>query len=455
MAIVRISDALWMKARAHLTARAERFGFFFAETAETTAGPLFLVRRFVPVADAKVSHQKGGYEIDLDTLLAIVNEAARSKQALVEAHSHGGSMPRFSTYVDRPGLEEFVPYVLESLPGRPYAATVWGDDSVYGEFFDASGARGPLRSVLVTGRQIRQLISRDDDDAPTPARFDRQLLWFRAAGQRMLGRLQIGVVGCGGTGSHVVQQLAYLGVRDFVLVEFDPVDDTNLNRVVTAAAADAETPKGILARRLIRAVASDARVRLISQPLQSEAAIDALKTVDLLIGCVDNDGARLVLNELSLAYEVPYLDIATGIDPPDGTAIEHIGGRLVVVHPDAPCLHCHDELDLAEARYYNAAPDQRAVARARGYAPVKAPSVVSLNALLAAALVNELAVWVSGIRELALFTDFELFDPTRSAAGQWLTPRTGLRRKSGCIECALRGTRDGAALERYWQKAST
>src|SRR5205823_1913227 len=113
-------------------------------------------------------------------------------------------------------------------------------------------------------------------------------------GQRELGRIRAGVVGVGGTGSHVVQQLTFLGVRDFVIVEHDVADRTGMNRLVTAAAADVDTPKGILARRAILAIAPEASVEWVEDPLPTREAMDALKGVDVLFGCVDNDGARLV-----------------------------------------------------------------------------------------------------------------------------------------------------------------
>jgi molybdopterin/thiamine biosynthesis adenylyltransferase len=448
MAIVKMGERVWDAARAHLGAHPERFGFFLADTALASDGPIFIAQDFVPIADTDVHHGAGGYEIDLDVLLRVVNRGVREGRGLVEAHSHGGALPRFSRTVDRPGLAEFVPYVLDSLPRQPYAATVWGADAVYGEWFLAGGDTGVLRSILITGPQLLQVVSRDDDHEPIPTRFDRQLPWFSDDGQRALGRLRVGVVGNGGTGSHAITQCTYLGMRDFVTVEFDPADDTNLNRLVTAAAADEGTPKGVLARRTIKAIAPDARVELIARPLQSGEALDALKSVDLIIGCVDNDGARLILNELALAYGIPYFDVASGIEPAGGGRLESIGGRVAVVLPDGPCLHCMGEIDTAEARFYNATPDQQAVARARGYAPVKAPAVVSLNGLISSALVNELAIWVSGLRPLSVFTELELIDPVRKP-GQWLTPRSGVVAVPDCIECTYRGLRDGASLERY------
>jgi len=64
-----------------------------------------------------------------------------------------------------------------------------------------------------------------------------------------------------------------------------------------------------------------AQVRLLAGKLQTPAAIDALRRVDIILGCADNDGARLILNEFSRAFNVPYFDVAVGIDVGD-SAVE-------------------------------------------------------------------------------------------------------------------------------------
>jgi hypothetical protein len=67
---------------------------------------------------------------------------------------------------------------------------------------------------------------------------------------------------------------------------------------------------------------------------------------------VDNDGARLVLNELAVSYGIPYFDLGVGIEAPEGRITE-AGGQLAVVLPGGPCLLCMEMLDK-EAAYNRA-----------------------------------------------------------------------------------------------------
>jgi molybdopterin/thiamine biosynthesis adenylyltransferase len=272
-------------------------------------------------------------------------------------------------------------------------------------------------------------------------------------GQRKLGRLKMVSVGTGGTGSTLAQNLVYLGARDFVVIEPDKSDETSMNRLVTASAADVDTPKGILARRLIKAVAPDAVVRIIPKQLQSAEALDALKGADVIFGCVDNDGARVVLNEIALAYHIPFFDLGVGIEAKDGR-VEAAGGRLAAVLPRGPCLYCMNQIDVDEARDWLSTEEQREFMRRRGYVDgmnVRAPSVVALNAALAAAAANEFAMYVSGARPVQPLLELDLLGVGRSVKGQWLTP-IRVSQKPGCPACDLAGLGDKADIERRYRR---
>lgn len=449
MSVMRLPEDIWRDLHRHLfSGPGEHFGFMLAEPSQSVGEPVFIVKELVCVQDRHTKLDGGGWSVTPEGYLLAVNAAVRRNAALIEAHNHGGTQPRFS-HTDRQGLTKFVPYILDSLPGRPYAATVWGDSTVYGEFFAGDGSTGGVRSITAIGGQFRQLVSRDDDYHPVARSFGRQLPWFTEQGQQALGRVRIGVVGGGGTGSHVLQQLTYLGIRDFLIVEHDSADETSMNRLITATAADVETSKAILGRRLIKSVAPSATVTIVPAKVQSKQALDALKGVDLVFGCVDNDGARLILNELSRAYAIPYFDMAVGIDV--DTKVVSVGGRVAVVAPGGPCLQCMKEIDRREAYFFLADRRDQEFQLERGYVRgigVRAPSVVSLNGAVAAMAVNEFAVFVSGLRPPTYYTELDLLGVGRAAKGQWVSPRRNAV-DPGCVACTLTGVGDRAALDRY------
>ena len=63
-------------------------------------------------------------------------------------------------------------------------------------------------------------------------RFSRQILAFGEKGQSAIAHTKVGIVGLGGVGSFVAQMLAYLGVNEFLLVDDDIIEESNLNRLI-------------------------------------------------------------------------------------------------------------------------------------------------------------------------------------------------------------------------------
>jgi molybdopterin/thiamine biosynthesis adenylyltransferase len=225
-----------------------------------------------------------------------------------------------------------------------------------------------------------------------------------------------------------------------------------MNRLVTAAMADLDTPKAAAARRLIRAVNPSANVTVIEKPLQTSESLDSLKDVDVIFGCVDNDGARLVLNDFAVAYRIPYFDVATGIEP-GKNGIDTIGGRVSIVLPNHPCLNCMHEIDNNEASYFLSSHEDQHNQIQRGYISgidIPAPSVVSLNAVVSSVAINEFAVLISGIRGINVFTQYDLLGNISGGniPSQRLSPMLHKKRK-GCVTCSHSGSGDTIFIERY------
>jgi molybdopterin/thiamine biosynthesis adenylyltransferase len=260
----------------------------------------------------------------------------------------------------------------------------------------------------------------------------------------------VGVVGASGTGSHAIQLLQLLGVHRFIIVDPDIVEEVNLNRIPFATPADIGSPKTAVARRFLRSANPDAAVIDIAQEVQSEAALDVLRGADILFGCVDNDGARLVLNELSLAYHIPYFDVATGIEVRDGSLM-NAGGRVAVVTPGGPCLNCMGLIDPTEARFFLDSRESRNLQVELGYVDgldAPAPAVGALNSQVAAAAVNELAVWLTGVRPVTALQEIDLLGKAHAVPGGRTVPHV-VERDPKCVECPKAHLGDRVRLERF------
>ena len=168
----------------------------------------------------------------------------------------------------------------------------------------------------------------------------------------------VGVVGLGGGGSHIVQQLAHLGFCNFVLADNDRISESNLNRLVGGSSADvrAKRFKTTIAERNIRKLHRNANV--VGPGLKWEEMVESLTGCDLIIGCVDTFCARRDLEAFCRRHMIPYIDVGMDVHSLPTGQFE-INGQVILSMPGWPCMHCSgflNETVLAEeaARYGNA-----------------------------------------------------------------------------------------------------
>jgi molybdopterin/thiamine biosynthesis adenylyltransferase len=425
----------WVQIEQHLDdAKGERFAFALTNTiSNDSGGPVLDVVEVVLVDDGDIHHDLSGWYLADRALDRIHNHAVMVGHGLVEFHNHHLGPPGFS-HSDENALAPMVNYVLDLLGGTPYGAAVWAQGVVHADWWRPDGGgrieRNRFRTVTVVGDRLRVL----NAGPVTDERFARQLPLLGPDAQAAIAAMRVAVVGAGGTGSHVALNLAYLGFRDVLILDDDLVDTTNLNRMVTADHADIGGSKTVVARRRMRAI--DPLIEVRDLPGLTVAGDHAeLHDVDLIVGCVDHDGPRHRLNQIAVATRTPYIDIATGVD--DIRERATLGGRVVLVVPDGPCLTCLNELDSAEISRWAKPPAQHALDRLHDYGTGSAnPSVVYLNGLAVNAAFAELAAWLSGARRPARWLDIDLLgNPTRP--GSQVAPRQVAGPAPGCIDCAV------------------
>ena len=138
-------------AREHLLGSGdEEFGFFLAGLCGRDDAVRFCVREFLPIGrDELVDDPSAPRDIQLEALLRVTNAAKQQSLAVVEAHSHPftGRHVTFSQ-VDLEELPLTAKYMLDTLDGRPYAATVWGKESIDANFWTSDG-RGRIERIRV------------------------------------------------------------------------------------------------------------------------------------------------------------------------------------------------------------------------------------------------------------------------------------------------------------------
>jgi molybdopterin/thiamine biosynthesis adenylyltransferase len=197
--------------------------------------------------------------------------------------------------------------------------------------------------------------------------------------QKIFAECRVAIVGLGGGGSHIVQQLAHVGFLNFVLFDPDTIEEHNLNRLIGGTLADARkmepTPKVEIAARMIRGLQPEASIELHQQRWQEAPA--ALQACDLVFGCLDGIRERNELQVCVRRFLIPWIDVGLDVhtvapEPPQ------MAGQVVLTTPDGPCLRCLGV--ITEQNLADEATDY-------GQAGIR-PQVVWANGVLASAAVG-------------------------------------------------------------------
>ena len=278
----------------------------------------------------------------------------------------------------------------------------------------------------------------------TQERFARNIGLFGQEGQRKLGATRVAIVGVGGLGSPLAQQLALLGVGHVGLIDPEELDDTNRNRFVGARDEDPVpgSSKVALVERMIREINSKVTVSPVPKALVSEDSFAEIRAADWVFGCFDEYGPRFILNELCAAYAIPFIDLASDADE-DGS----FGGRVCVTSDGNGCVYCLGELDMEDVRRYLANEEELRVVDAvygvpRADLGQTGPSVSPLNGVIAAHAAVEFMVAVTGMRKPTQLIKYY---------GHWPKTTTPSDLASnGCYYCRdIRGMGAEAEAERY------
>ena len=141
------------------------------------------------------------------------------------------------------------------------------------------------------------------------ARYSRHLIIpdVGMAGQKRLKNARVLVVGAGGLGSPALLYLAAAGVGTLGIVDFDVVDESNLQRQVIHGQSDIGRPKAESARDSIREVNPLVTVRTHQERLDSSNVLEIFGDYDLIVDGTDNFATRYLVNDACVLLGKPYV----------------------------------------------------------------------------------------------------------------------------------------------------
>jgi molybdopterin-synthase adenylyltransferase len=160
-----------------------------------------------------------------------------------------------------------------------------------------------------------------------------------ANSDQQISAVKIGIIGLGGGGSHLVQQLAHVGFLNYVLFDPDIVKRHNLNRLIGAKQTDAKArrTKLTIASRTIKDLRPNATLDLQRRRWQERPG--PLSGCDIVFGCADSFDERRELEAFTRRHLIPFIDIGLDVhqvanEPP------RMAGQVILSMPGHPCMWC-------------------------------------------------------------------------------------------------------------------
>ena len=156
-------------------------------------------------------------------------------------------------------------------------------------------------------------------------------------GQELIKKSRVLLIGLGGLGSPISMYLAAAGVGELVLVDFDKVDLTNLQRQILHRTKDIDRFKTDSAREHLHELNPDINICCIGKKLSENDLLNEASKSNVIIDASDNFATRFSLNKISVKSKTPLVS---------GAAIR-FEGQITVFNPSkksSPCYRClYDE----------------------------------------------------------------------------------------------------------------
>jgi hypothetical protein len=322
---------------------------------------------------------------------AIKAEASASSLIFIHTHPHAFHPSRFSSIDEQTNARLFA-NLSEILPDRPLGSLVLSRHGICGVVFHGTRIE-PVIGVRVSGALNYQVPTADSESKirTVNTTFDRQVKAIGKNRQNRLQEMTVSIVGVGGTGSAVATQLARMGVKKLRLVDRDFIDEANVPRVYGSMRTDIGKPKVNALKKSI-ACFSRTRVESLIVDITKEDVVSVLTDSDVIFGCTDNLSSRSVLNDISVQYYIPLIDVGCRINLNNSRQIDQAVAKVQVVTPDDACLWCTGSLDGRVILQESFSDEEKKRLAKEGYYEniEKQPSIISLTTLAASIAIDKL-----------------------------------------------------------------
>jgi molybdopterin/thiamine biosynthesis adenylyltransferase len=171
------------------------------------------------------------------------------------------------------------------------------------------------------------------------------------AGQEKLKQAKVLIVGAGGLGCPILQYLTAAGIGKIGIIEFDKVDETNLQRQLLYGSLDVGKLKSIIAKDRLEYLNPFVDLEIFNLRLDATNALPVTKNFDIIVDATDNYETRYVINDSCVILDKPMVYGAINKFEGEVSVFNYNGG---------PTYRCYNQADVKNS-YKNSKPENTGI----------------------------------------------------------------------------------------------
>jgi molybdopterin/thiamine biosynthesis adenylyltransferase len=367
----------------------------FGRVAHTETGLLFLVQAAETAPEDMVWRDDEGLHWMPELTRTWTHRAEDADQGVVVLHAHHHAGPVALSPTDNDTCTRILGHLGAVIPSQAHGYGVVGDTAI-SAWFSWRGETLPWVQMTTVACPIRKWAENPVSVPPPAPPMSRQVAAITDVGQARMAAATVALIGVGGAGSTVADQLAHMGVGTMVLCEADILKDVNLSRQTGAGPSNIGALKADVAAAAIRHANPALAVVIIPERFPGPRSHLALRTADVIVSCVDSAAARHEINKFGRRFLIPVIDVGATIRRSAADELQMIVGHTARILPDGACLECEG---LTSPGLREAELDGHGVPYWEREDNIGVPQIMSINGLLASAAVTEVLRLIAGLSE--------------------------------------------------------
>ena len=361
---------------------------------------------FYPEVEDYIQQRGAFLEMSENFASKVVYEASQrlDVDTILEIHTHPfmDDKPMFSS-VDTSDEKQLSRWLLKELPNYNYGSLVFSrmDYNFRMWIINNQVLTSPLYGEIKAQTNLEHIPRNENQEYASNDIYDA----IHNRGYLALGKdtirdfsmnQHITIVGVGGIGSIIAENLIHMGFQNLHLIDHDNSEISNLNRVAGLYYEDAKQakPKVDVVKKHLERINPNINIKAYQTKVEDETIRDVIAISNWVILATDNHSSRFLTQSLCFEFFVPFISVGVHIHVDNKNILDMSGEVITIRMGDHFCLKCLNRLDYNEiAKELSSDENVRKGLIEKGYVTgdeVKEPAVKTLNAIMGALTVDQL-----------------------------------------------------------------